>query len=302
MSDRTFERAVTDWLEDGSDRTPERAIDGVLLAVRNTPQERDLRIPWRLPHMPILNRAIGIAAVALVVLVGAGGFIYLTRGAPAGVGGPAPTASPTPSPTQSAPPTPGPSEVAPGITGWTPYSSQAYGIHLSYPVGWDFTAASRAWQPGDGSGAWETAADLFGSPDNEVGVAVWQMPAGDGADLESGDGLQAWAATTFCTDQGRQDCDTFADRTELMCLDAGDDPCRAALLVRSAGASPADDAEFAFFPDWTSQLFTAIPDKVTIVEVGRGDAYPGAAPYGGAVQLLKSFLSTMGVTSTVKSN
>ena len=29
MSDRQFERAVIDWLEDGIDRMPERAIDGV---------------------------------------------------------------------------------------------------------------------------------------------------------------------------------------------------------------------------------------------------------------------------------
>ena len=31
-----FERAVRDWLEDGSDRTPRPAIDAVLLAVKTT--------------------------------------------------------------------------------------------------------------------------------------------------------------------------------------------------------------------------------------------------------------------------
>ena len=33
MSDRTFERAMSEWLESGSDRTPAATIDAVLLAV-----------------------------------------------------------------------------------------------------------------------------------------------------------------------------------------------------------------------------------------------------------------------------
>ena len=50
--DRAFERATRDWLEAGSDRTPPPVMDAVFLAVRTTPQERDLRIPWRTPTMP----------------------------------------------------------------------------------------------------------------------------------------------------------------------------------------------------------------------------------------------------------
>ena len=38
---RDFDRAVDRWLDDGSDATPPHVIDGVLLAVRSTPQERD---------------------------------------------------------------------------------------------------------------------------------------------------------------------------------------------------------------------------------------------------------------------
>jgi hypothetical protein len=101
MSDLQFERAVTDWLEDGSDRTPRRAIDGVLLAVKTTPQERDLRIPWRFPPMPALTRATGIAAVALVATVAAGGVLYTGFGGPGA--SPTPTIGPTPT---SPPPTP----------------------------------------------------------------------------------------------------------------------------------------------------------------------------------------------------
>jgi hypothetical protein len=107
MSDQLFERAVTDWLEDGSDRTPRSAIDGVLLAVKTTRQERDLRIPWRFTTMPALSRATGIAAVALVAAVGTAGLIYLNAGGPGAFGGPS-----TPAPTAQASPSNSPSQDA----------------------------------------------------------------------------------------------------------------------------------------------------------------------------------------------
>lgn len=70
MSDRTFERAVRDWLDDGSDRTPRHAIDAVLLAVKTTPQERDLRLP-RLAWRPrTMFDRLAVAAVAAVVAIG----------------------------------------------------------------------------------------------------------------------------------------------------------------------------------------------------------------------------------------
>ncbi len=181
MSDRQFERAVNDWLEDGSDRTPTRALDGVLLAVKTTPQERDLRIPWRIP-MPVYARA-AVVAVALVVMVG-GGLVFLGNRAPAGVGGAA-TSTPTlaPSTTPSTPPTASPSEVAPGISGWTPFTSPVYGYTLSYPQGWNPVAATRAWQPTDGPGV-DITSDLFVRPDNDIGFAISLAPAGDGADVD----------------------------------------------------------------------------------------------------------------------
>ena len=72
-------------------------------------------------------------------------------------------------------------------------------------------------------------------------------------------------------------------------LQAGGDACRTAVLVRSDGTRySGDDWEFAFFP-------TEALDKVYVVQTGRGDAWPGAAKYGGSVQLLKSILAE-GVT------
>jgi hypothetical protein len=112
MSDQQFERAVRDWLEDGSDRTPRSAIDGVLLAVRTTRQERDLRIPWRFTRMTTTMRLA--AGIAIVAVIGVGALQLLGPGS--GIG-----SKPTPSPTTFVAPTPTalPSAVAPGITGLT---------------------------------------------------------------------------------------------------------------------------------------------------------------------------------------
>ncbi len=71
--DRAFERATREFLEDGSDRTSAATIDAVLLAVRTTPQERDLRIPWRTAPMSNLTAACrpgrdGLLVVGIVAL------------------------------------------------------------------------------------------------------------------------------------------------------------------------------------------------------------------------------------------
>ena len=102
MSDRQYERAVHDWLGEGSDRTPPAAIEAVLFAIKSTPQQRDLRILRRFTQMPIFMRYA--AAVALVAIVGVGALAFLNRGP--NIGGPA-TPAPTtqPSPTATSSPT-----------------------------------------------------------------------------------------------------------------------------------------------------------------------------------------------------
>ena len=259
MSDQQFERAVNDWLGDGSDRTPPRAIDGVLLAVKTTPQEWDLGIPWRFPPMPAMTRVTGIAAVALVAVVGAGALIYLNSRAPSGPGGAPPaTQAPTPSPTVAS--TPEPSYVAQGITGWTAYTSAFHGFTMGYPEDWTVHApASREWRAGDLilADSWPYA-DTFVSPgSNEIGLWVWDVPAAAGADLESVGGLKAWAAT-FCEDMGLSACATFTQAAAPMCLNAGGDSCRAAILV-----SRGED-QYAFFEDFNDAAITGDP-----VEIGR---------------------------------
>ena len=99
-------------------------------------------------------------------------------------------------------------------------------------------------------------ADIFVSPvPNELGVWMWEMPAGEGADIESFEGLKTWAET-FCNEANASGCDTFTQEAVPMCLDAGGDSCRAAILVPTAAG------QFAFVPDWTSQMLTNVPDMV----------------------------------------
>ena len=90
---RDFDRAVDRWLDDGSDATPPEAIDAVLLAARNTPQERDLRIPWRNIAMTSYLRVAAVIALAAFASTAA---IY-TFG-PGGSGFGRMGASPAPSP------------------------------------------------------------------------------------------------------------------------------------------------------------------------------------------------------------
>ena len=292
MSDRTFERAVTDWLEDGSDGTPKHALDAVLLAVKTTPQERDLRIPWRLP-MPAFTRSTAFAAVVLVAVVGVGGLIYLDRSAPSGVGAappPAPTQAPSASPGDS--PSASPAAVAPDSTGWTPFTSTVYDYTLSYPQGWSATPAERTHQAGDTPERASTYSDEFGSVEADFAFGVFRLPAGNGADLASVDGLKAFAVT-YCEAQsglqGGPDCDTFADRAVSVCLPAGGDPCTTAIVLPSENKDPGEEGTYAFVPD-------ASGTNVIVVVAYRGEGWPGAEPYGGTSGLLTSVLETMDVT------
>ena len=133
--DRAFERAVDDWLADGSDRTPRPVVDAVFLAIKTTPQSRDLRIPWRTRPMSVpLRLAAGIAVVAIV------GFAALTVFTP----GTSPGSGPTPAPSATLAPTPSPSllpaagALEPGTYDWIAYYTPVGGARftVTVPEGW----------------------------------------------------------------------------------------------------------------------------------------------------------------------
>ena len=276
----TTERILDAYLAPEGDRLPDRVIEAVFADIARIPQRRAPRAPWRFRHMPVLSRATGIAAVALVAVVGAAGLMYL-RSNPGGTGS-----------ESTSTPTLGPSEVAPGISGWKTYTSDVHGFTVCYPENWSLhMPAAREWQAGDVFPSDELPyADTFTSPeqgDAQIGLFVWEVPAGKGVDVESVGDLKDWA-DSYCSDLGAGSCEQFTRRAVSMCHNAGGS-CRGAILV------PTGEAQYAFFGDWGSMMFTDLPDRITVVVVAREDDFPFAARYGGTVELLKSILTTMDV-------
>ena len=98
--DRSLERAARSWLEAGPTQAPDRAVEAALLRIETTPQERDLRIPWRFPPMTTPAR-VAAAAVIGVLLVG-GAFYYFGSPANRPSAGPDQSASTAASPVASA--------------------------------------------------------------------------------------------------------------------------------------------------------------------------------------------------------
>jgi hypothetical protein len=290
------ERVLDAFLAPEADQLPDRVMDGALAEIARTPQRRAMRAPWRLPNMLSRIPASGVAVVALAVVVGTGGLIYLNVRSSSGQGGPGPTASSTSSPAPSAtrlPPTP--TQVAPGITSWRTYSSAIYGDayrSIGYPSDWSMWApASRKWRAGDAFPAGDLQyADIFASPgEGDAGIAlfVWSMPAGSGATIETVEGLKAWA-DTFCRDVLASSCEGFTQQAVPWAWASGN-YYSSAILVKTA------DHQYAFLGDCNSCLLVGSTDRVTVVVVAREDSFPPAAPYGGSVQLLKSILTTVNV-------
>lgn len=65
--DRSLERAARSWVEEGPSRAPDYAVAAALARIQTTPQERDLRIPWRPRTM--FDR-LAAAAIAGVLAIG----------------------------------------------------------------------------------------------------------------------------------------------------------------------------------------------------------------------------------------
>ena len=283
------ERILDAYLAPDSDRLPDRVLDAALAHIARTPQRRALRAPWRFPTMPALTRATGIAAVALVAVVGAGGILFLNSNNSGDVGAqktPAPTSGPTTAPTTvpTIAPTPRPSEVAKGIFSWKTYTSALYGYTISYPEDWSIAdRATRKWQPREND---EGTVDTF--VNNEVvdggSIAYFalQFPAPAGADLGSWHGLLA-AMTEMCAKPADFYFNACPIESQLTRLCLGSLGCQPVAIVHYTGEQPR-----ALFGDPDTGIFTYI-------QAGRDDDFPAAARYGGTVMLLKEILGEMGV-------
>jgi hypothetical protein len=281
--DRTTEQRITDWLvAEGRHELPDRVLDETFHRAAVTRQVRALP-GWRSFRMDrkVISFAAGAAAIAVVVIAGAAFF-----GQPdaSNVGG-APAPSPTPTPEASAAPSAPPSFVAPGITGWKPFTSTAYGYTVSLPSDWSVGAmASHKWQPGEPADD-ELApfADVVvGGGDigsEQIAMLVFQVPAPAGADLKSWEGLYA-AHRELCAEPTMIHCPPDYTQTR-MCL--GEPDCAPAIIALNGDQTPA-----ALIGD---------PEKglITVFMMGRVDSFPAAAPYGGTTTLLKSILSQLDV-------
>ena len=173
--DLRFVRTARDWLELGPVEAPADVIQAALLEIDTTPQERDLRVPWRSPRMPTFVRAL--AAAAVVVGLAAVGALFLQRPNQALVGGPSPSPSvPSPSASQSAG-----SPAALGDLSQA-YQSDRYGYTVYYPTDWSVTPALTSWQPGTHTLWGDPALDTLQSRAVRLVVAAQPLAAGQSPD------------------------------------------------------------------------------------------------------------------------
>jgi hypothetical protein len=161
-----IERIVTDWLHDDvTTAWSDEVLAGALVRVASVGQERIPR-PWRFTPMNTYAKlAIGVAAVAVVAVVGIN---LLAPRSDGGVGGPAASAAPSPSPLPSPKPSPPPSPAA----DFPPEGPISAGTHRAVADGdlpFSFTVPTSGWRvdPGNSIGTGE-----YPQPDY-IGIDFW---------------------------------------------------------------------------------------------------------------------------------
>jgi hypothetical protein len=260
--DYAFERATRALLEDGSDRTSAATIDAVLLAVRTTRQERDLRIPWRTGPMPIPMRLA--AAIAVIVVAGAAAFsLFKPSSGAGGLSTPSPTVTPSDlAPSPSLQPTP----YAIDLTTWTSYTSTRYAFSISHPADWTVTPATRAWGfPADATvyGPRNAGTENFLAANRDVAASAWSVA------VQPGTSVDAWLQTYCPVAETTTPCGGIPGRTVAATMDG-----HAGSLV-------------SFVDD--TQAFFLVQDRIYVVAIWRSADYiPGGVP-----RLLEAYLSTM---------
>jgi hypothetical protein len=188
--DRSLERVARAWLEIGPTTAPDRAVDAALLRIQSTHQDRDLRIPWRLPDM-ITPARLATVAVIGALAIGAALLSLGVYGLPQTVG---PEPSNSPSPSHSSPvPSAAPAVVLPSTVASDAASASALpsfsrtftsprmGFSVKYPDRWSAHPATEPWVFGEtiswGGGSND---DLHGA-DVRLSVASQPLKAGDTA-------------------------------------------------------------------------------------------------------------------------
>ena len=173
---------------------------------------------------------------------------------------PAPSSAvPSPSPSASA-------EVGSLDTAtWQTYTSARYGFSIGHPAGWAEVPSDRAWTQADDADWLNTAAESFTAPGQTVRASAWSEP------VKPGTSLDTWIQS-YCT-MNTSPCTDIKSRSQAVTMDAD-----SGVLVQFSG---------------DTQAFFLVGDRVYAVVVWEDDADPRTGPYGGAVRLLKGYLSTV---------
>ena len=187
--DRSLERAARSWLEEGPTQAPDRAVEAALLRIGSTPQERDLRIPWRLSKM--INPA-RIAAAAVIAVLAVGGAFMILRPSQSSVGAPSPSPSASAGAVASAAATPRTSPITvPALT--QTFTSPRNGFSVKYPTGWTIIPATQSWAAGTSTDWGNPALDAIKTSDVRLVVASQRLASGQTPD--------AWL-TAYCKTGG----------------------------------------------------------------------------------------------------
>jgi len=128
-------RLAEHFTREAPTRAPAWILPSALTTIETTRQRRGLTAPWRFPNMSIYARV----AAAAVVMIAVGAIVLWQRPS---TGVPTPTATPVATSTV-APSAPQP----PALTGI--FTSNMYGLSLSYPAGWANRPATTPWTTPD---------------------------------------------------------------------------------------------------------------------------------------------------------
>lgn len=152
--DLRFERSTRDWLELGPIEAPTSVVQAALLEIDSTPQERDLRVPWRFHPMPTLTRPLVAAVVIVGFAISGLLLLQLDRRAPVA----APSVSAPVDLTPSGPPSPAATLRLLALT--DTFTSPTYGYSLSVSPLWTVTPATLIWTGPDNN-----SVDFIAFPD-----------------------------------------------------------------------------------------------------------------------------------------
>jgi hypothetical protein len=131
MSPRDPDAILAAWLEEGPAQLPETTRRAIAVDLRTTRQNRRvLDVPWR-PNT--MNPFARLAAVAAVIVIVAGGAVYLLQPGNQGVGGPPASPSPSVAPTR-------PTVSASPELSWETFTSDRFGYRIDVPTGWIHSA------------------------------------------------------------------------------------------------------------------------------------------------------------------